>query len=67
MDGGWKNCGLASEIIASVTENIPPGLLKNPPKRICLPDCPAPTSRKLEEEYYPSEEKISKKIKEMLK
>ena len=53
IDGGWKSCGLASEIITSVVERVPVNLLKSPPKRITLPNAPAPSSHIHEEIYYP--------------
>tara|TARA_Y100001968_G_C19441438_1_gene762769 strand:- start:98 stop:1090 length:993 start_codon:yes stop_codon:yes gene_type:complete len=65
VDGGWKSCGLASEVITSVMEEIDPILLKSSPKRICLPDSPAPTSRILEKEYYLSEVTLAEQIKMM--
>ena len=53
IDGSWRNCGLAGEIIVSVVESIDPQVLKAKPRRITLPDTPAPTSKVLEEIYYP--------------
>ena len=61
IDGGWKNCGFAGEIITSITEAIDPKYLKQSPKRFTLPDAPAPTSSVLEEIYYPSSANIYKK------
>lgn len=58
IDGSWKNCGLAGEVIASVLENLHPKSLKEKPCRITLPEVPAPTSRVLEEIYYPTIEQI---------
>ena len=55
IDGGWSPCGIASEVIASVVERLPPAALKKPPIRITLPFSPAPTSRVLEKAYYPTE------------
>jgi len=52
VDGGWRTCGLAGEIMAGVVERIEPAALKASPIRITLPDAPAPTSRALEEIYY---------------
>ena len=54
IDGGWQNCGFASEIIATVSEKIPVNTLVRPPKRITLPPSPAPCSDTLEKAYYPS-------------
>lgn len=52
VDGDWATCGLASEIIASAVEGLPPSALKAPPRRLTLPDAPAPTSKPLEKAYY---------------
>ena len=54
IDGGWRTCGLASEILAQVAEHVPPSLLKENCVRVTLPDAPAPTSRALERLYYSS-------------
>jgi pyruvate dehydrogenase E1 component beta subunit len=53
VDGGWRTCGMSSEVIASVAERIDPNTLIKAPVRITLPDAPAPTSRVLEKIYYP--------------
>lgn len=53
VDGGWKNCGLAGEVVAAVSEQLPPGVFKSSPQRVTLPDSPAPTSKPLEAAYYP--------------
>lgn len=52
VDGDWTTCGLAGEIIASVAEQMPPSVLKAAPRRLTLPDAPAPTSKPLEKAYY---------------
>ncbi len=54
VDGGWSTCGMAGETIASIVERCPINTLKKKPVRITLPDSPAPTSKVLEEAYYPS-------------
>lgn len=58
VDGGWKSCGISSEIICSVTERLDLKKFKSKPIRITLPDAPAPTSKFLEDLYYPSVEDI---------
>lgn len=58
VDGSWSNCGLAGEIIAGVAERVSPRLLKHRPRRITLPEASAPTSRPLEEAYYPKVSQI---------
>ena len=62
IDSGWKSCGMASEVITSVVENIPINTLIDQPRRITLPDCPAPSSEVHEKDYYPNEENIIKFI-----
>lgn len=59
VDGGWGNCGMAGEIIASVCEKVDPHSLKSAPQRITLPAAPAPTSHVLEKIYYPSVENVA--------
>ena len=51
VDGDWRVCGYAGEVIASAVENIDKKIVA---RRITLPDAPAPTSRVLEEIYYPT-------------
>jgi acetoin:2,6-dichlorophenolindophenol oxidoreductase subunit beta len=52
VDGDWSTCGLAGEIIASVAEQLPPTAFRAAPRRLTLPDAPAPTSKPLEKAYY---------------
>jgi pyruvate/2-oxoglutarate/acetoin dehydrogenase E1 component len=66
IDGSWKNCGFAGEVIASVVENIEPGVLKSKPSRITLPEAPAPSSGVLEEIYYPKSSHAHTRIKELI-
>jgi acetoin:2,6-dichlorophenolindophenol oxidoreductase subunit beta len=64
VDGGWRTCGLAGEVIVRVMEQIDFGTLKANAKRITLPDAPAPSSKPLEDVYYPSiNEIVSSAIK----
>ena len=58
IDGGWKTCGLASEIISSIVERIDPSLLLSKPVNVSLKECPAPSSGLLEEDYYLSEKNL---------
>jgi len=55
VDEAWNDFGIAAEIIASVAEK---GLLKSAPRRLCLPNAPAPSAESLEKEYYLNKEKI---------
>ena len=53
---------MASEVITSIVENLPINTLIDPPRRITLPDCPAPSSEVHEKDYYPNEGNIIKFI-----
>ena len=59
IDGGWSNCGFAGEIIARVCERMKPSQLKCSPKRVTLPESPAPCSSVLEKLYYPEASSIA--------
>lgn len=52
VDGGWRTCGLAGEVIAGVSETISPQAWRARPCRLTLPDAPAPSSAVLEARYY---------------
>jgi len=58
VDGSWRTCGMSAEVIASVVERLAPGELRAAPRRITLPDAPAPTSRVLEKIYYPDVDQV---------
>ena len=58
VDGGWRTCGMAGEVIAGVCERVDPRAMKTRPLRLTLPDAPAPTSRALESLYYISAEDV---------
>jgi len=60
-DPGWRTCGAAAEIAASISE-LCFSELKAPIRRVTLPDLPAPASRMLEAAYYPSVETIVKAV-----
>ena len=62
IDGGWRTCGLAGEVIARAAESLSPRIWRAPPLRITLPDAPAPTSAPLEALYYPEVAQIVKRI-----
>ena len=66
VDGGWKTCGLASEIISSVVEQLDPNILLSKPINLSLKNCPAPSSNVLEREYYLSEQDILNLLKREL-
>ena len=52
VDSGTLTGGFSGEVISKIIERLPVGILKNPPKRIALPDAPAPSSPVLEKAYY---------------
>lgn len=64
-DGGWRTCGLSAEICAVVAERLPQAL-KAPVVRVALPDCPAPSSGVLEEEYYLNRQHIREAVLKLL-
>tara|TARA_B100000519_G_scaffold203113_1_gene224173 strand:+ start:4343 stop:5332 length:990 start_codon:yes stop_codon:yes gene_type:complete len=66
VDPGWLSSGFSAEIIAKVVERIPIDCLLRPPKRIALPDAPAPTSRVLEDAYYLSVDDVVSAAKNTL-
>jgi pyruvate dehydrogenase E1 component beta subunit len=51
-DAGWAAAGMAAEIIAIASEKAHQSL-KAAPCRVCLPDCPTPTSPGLAAHFYP--------------
>ncbi len=66
VDGGWKACGLAGEVIAGVSEVVDPQVLARPPQRLTLPNAPAPSSMPLEEAYYVTTGEIVAAIEELV-
>lgn len=66
VDGGWESCGLAGEVIAAVAERLEPSDFRSSPRRITLPAAPAPTSRVLEEIYYPTAEQVASVARSMV-
>ena len=67
VDCGWTSGGFSAEIITKVVEQLSVKCLNNPPVRIALPDSPAPSSRKLEKNYYTKTEDLVKAVKKILK
>lgn len=66
VDSGWQTAGFSAEVIASVLENIEPSTLLKAPKRITLPDAPAPTSCVLEDKYYTTVDDVSSAVKRLI-
>lgn len=65
IDGGWRNCGMSAEVLARVSEHLPPGSMRATPARITLPDAPAPSSRVLEKAYYPDAAGVAARAAEL--
>jgi pyruvate dehydrogenase E1 component beta subunit len=66
VDGGWRTCGVAGEVLALASEHVPPAVMRVSPRRITLPDAPAPTSRVLEAVYYPTWHIVAHAAKDLL-
>lgn len=66
IDGGWRTCGFAGELIATVCEALQPDEWRAAPQRITLPDAPAPTSRPLEAAYYPTTATVADRVRAMV-
>jgi pyruvate dehydrogenase E1 component beta subunit len=64
-DEGQLTCGVASEIVATVSEHGH-DLLKAPPRRVAVLDVPAPMSPTLDAAIAPSEERIEAAIRSTL-
>lgn len=64
VEPDWKSCGIASEIITLVVEQIEN--LKACPQRITYPDQHLPTSWTLANHYYPTSETIAIQAMKML-
>jgi pyruvate dehydrogenase E1 component beta subunit len=64
-DEGQLTCGVASEIVATVSE-YGHDLLKAPPRRVAVLDVPAPMSPTLDAAIAPSEERLEAAIRATL-
>lgn len=67
IDGGWRTCGFAGELVATACEALLPQDWRAAPQRITLPDAPAPTSRPLEAAYYPTAVTIADRVRAMVR
>lgn len=65
LDPAWQSYGAASEIIATVAENLG-DKLNSKPIRITFPDSHTPMSMTLEKAFYPSLDKIIKAANSLL-
>ena len=66
VDASWKTCGIASEAITRVTEALDPAHWNARPSRVTLPDAPAPSSKALEDIYYPDVNTVIDHVKATL-
>lgn len=64
VDAVWPYGGFAAEVLAQVSEKAH-GYLTKPPIRITLPDRHAPTSTRLEKQYYPDHNDIINAVKKL--
>jgi len=65
VDTGWQTSGFCSEIVALTAESLH-GKFKCGPRRIGLPECPAPTAPALANHYYPRATEIVRVALEMM-
>lgn len=65
VDVSHELCGFASEVCAMVAENVF-NFLDAPPRRLTLPDCPAPVAQSLEDAFYPKASTIAALVLDML-
>ncbi|MCB1134726.1 MAG: alpha-ketoacid dehydrogenase subunit beta [Chlamydiia bacterium] len=65
VDGDWEHAGFAGEVTAQAVEK---GwdLLLAPPKRVCWPHVPCPTSWVLAKDFYPRAVNIAEAVCEVL-
>lgn len=66
VDASWQTCGIAGEAIARAAECLDPTEWKCAAKRITLPDAPAPSSKALEDIYYPKVGEVVEMSQSML-
>lgn len=65
IDSGWATAGMSAEVLAVAAEGAF-GLLQAAPQRICLADCPTPTTPALAAHYYPQAGHVVAAAKRML-
>jgi acetoin:2,6-dichlorophenolindophenol oxidoreductase subunit beta len=68
VDNAWLMCGMAGEIMAQVMEHLPQGLNGKPVSmaRMGFADTPCPTTRSLEDLYYPNARTIAQKALKLI-
>ncbi len=66
VDGDWKSCGLAAEILALVAERRMPDDAPLRVARITHPDASAPTSKALERQFYFSAADVAARVRQLV-
>jgi pyruvate dehydrogenase E1 component beta subunit len=68
VDNGWLNCGASAEILTEVFERLPNGVNGKPIRfaRMGYADTTCPTTRPLEDLFYPNAKTIAKKTLDIL-
>jgi acetoin:2,6-dichlorophenolindophenol oxidoreductase subunit beta len=64
-DIGWRTGGIGAEIAARISEACWKEL-KQPVRRVALPDLPAAAARTLEKAFYPGADQIAESIRELV-
>ncbi|MDD3101659.1 MAG: transketolase C-terminal domain-containing protein [Patescibacteria group bacterium] len=64
-EAAWSSGSISSEINSQIARQSFK-YLKAPIERLCLPDCPAPVSKILEQAYYLTSKDVIKKVKNIL-
>jgi pyruvate dehydrogenase E1 component beta subunit len=67
VDMDWRSCGIGSEILALCAESVPVSRWRASPRRVTLPDAPAPTSKPLEDAFYPTWVHVVSAVKDVLR
>lgn len=69
VDNGWLMCGLGAEILTSIVERFPQGLNGKaiPMARMGFAESPCPTTRCLEDHFYPNGRTIAAKAYRMVR
>ncbi len=66
VDGDWLTCGYAAEVVARAAECLAPSVWKARPRRVAMPDAPAPTSAVLERMYYTTAPDVAAAARQVL-
>ena len=66
VDGAWRTAGMSAEVIATVMEQVGVGVLDSSPIRVTLPDASAPSSKFLEDIYYPDANDVADIVRKLV-